>query len=46
VPRFSRTPGTVRFAGPRKGEHTDDILAGELGMDDDRISKLREDGVV
>lgn len=46
VPRFSRTPGRVRFAGPQKGEHTEEILNGELGMDTDRIERLREDGVV
>lgn len=25
VPRFSRTPGSIRFAGPRLGQHSDEI---------------------
>ena len=25
VPRFSRTPGTVRDVGPELGEHTDEV---------------------
>ena len=29
VPRFSRTPGAIRFPGPKLGEHTDEVL-GEL----------------
>jgi crotonobetainyl-CoA:carnitine CoA-transferase CaiB-like acyl-CoA transferase len=27
VPKFSRTPGTVRDVGPRLGEHTDEVAA-------------------
>jgi len=32
VPRFSRTPGTVRHVGPDLGEHDDEVRA-ELGHD-------------
>jgi formyl-CoA transferase len=31
VPRFAGTPGTIRFPGPRLGQHTDEILAELLG---------------
>jgi formyl-CoA transferase len=31
VPRFSRTPGSVRTTGPALGEHTDEVLDG-LGV--------------
>lgn len=30
VPKFSRTPGTIRSTGPGLGEHTDEVLS-ELG---------------
>jgi crotonobetainyl-CoA:carnitine CoA-transferase CaiB-like acyl-CoA transferase len=36
----------TRWAGPNLGQHTDEILAGELGLTSDRITKLRETHVV
>jgi formyl-CoA transferase len=32
VPRLSRTPGAVRWAGPELGEHNEEILGGLLGL--------------
>jgi formyl-CoA transferase len=46
VPSFSRTPGSVREAGPPLGRDTDEILRTVLGYDDDRLASLREAGVV
>ena len=31
---------------PWVGEHTDDVLADELGLDDDELAKLRAAGVI
>jgi crotonobetainyl-CoA:carnitine CoA-transferase CaiB-like acyl-CoA transferase len=31
---------------PWLGEHTDEVLAAELGLDDDALAALRESGVV
>ena len=39
APRFSRTPPAARVA-PRRGEHTDEVLA-EAGFDTDEIATLR-----
>jgi crotonobetainyl-CoA:carnitine CoA-transferase CaiB-like acyl-CoA transferase len=44
--RLSATPVEYRRAPPALGEHTDEILAGVLGLDDERIAQLRADGVV
>ncbi|GAB3562014.1 CoA transferase [Amycolatopsis endophytica] len=43
--RLSDTPGRIRWPGPAKGRHTDEVL-GELGYDAARIAGLREAGVV
>ena len=32
-------------AAPALGEHTDDVLAAELGLDADELARLRKDGV-
>ena len=44
--KFSDTPGSVRRAPPALGQHTDEILSGELGMDAQSIAKLRADKVI
>lgn len=46
VPKFSKTPGQVDFAGPDVGAHNDDVLGGLLGLDADEISRLREAGTI
>jgi crotonobetainyl-CoA:carnitine CoA-transferase CaiB-like acyl-CoA transferase len=40
LPRLSETPGELRRAGPKLGEHTDEILK-EMGLGDSEISQLR-----
>lgn len=46
LPRFSRTPGGVRFVGPGLGEHNDAIYGGLLGMSDAEQASLRSEGVI
>jgi formyl-CoA transferase len=45
VPRFSATPGSIRHAGPRLGEHTDEVLAELLGLDAAELAELHASGV-
>jgi len=44
--KMSGTPVTARLAPPVIGEHTDSVLHDLLGMDDDEIARLRDEGVV
>ncbi|HEV7762874.1 MAG TPA: CoA transferase [Acidimicrobiales bacterium] len=46
VPLFSSTPGTIRHAGPRLGQHTDEVLTELLGLDPDDLAHLHAQGVV
>lgn len=46
LPRFSRTPGKVRFVGPELGEHNSRVYGGLLGLSDAEQAALRSDGVI
>ena len=46
LPRFSRTPGGVRFVGPALGEHNAAVYGGLLGLSDAEQAALRTDGVI
>lgn len=46
VPKFSRTPGEVKFAGPELGAHNDEILTGLLGLSPEDVEKMQKDGVI
>jgi crotonobetainyl-CoA:carnitine CoA-transferase CaiB-like acyl-CoA transferase len=46
VPRFSRTPGAVDHAGPRHGQHNDEVFLGELDLPEAAYDRLRDDGVI
>lgn len=43
--RLSETPGEVKWSGPRLGEHNEEVY-GELGIDEERLEKLKAEGVV
>ena len=46
VPKLSRTPGRVLYAGPPLGAHTEEILTNLLGMSPDDIAALRQQRVI
>lgn len=46
VPKFSSTPGSVRWSGPTQGSHNAEIFGGLLELDDEEIQSLSDDGVL
>src|SRR5262245_35762208 len=47
IPKFSRTPGKIRWPGPtRMGQHNEEIYCGKLGMSSERLAELKEKGVI
>lgn len=46
VPRFSRTPGAVWRTGPAIGQHNEEVLTDELGLDRATLAKLKQRQVI
>ena len=46
VPKLTRTPGETTWAGPDLGAHTRAVLQDMLGMSDDAVARLEQDGVI
>jgi succinyl-CoA--D-citramalate CoA-transferase len=46
VPKFTETPTSVRWAGPRLGEHNAEVYCGLLGMTPAELETLRQNRVV
>lgn len=44
--KLSATPGQVRRAPPRLGEHTECVLTTDLGLSVSRVAELRQAGVI
>ncbi len=46
IPRFSATPGGIRFTGPARGEHNLEVFGGLLGLEAAELEALRADAVI
>jgi crotonobetainyl-CoA:carnitine CoA-transferase CaiB-like acyl-CoA transferase len=44
--RMSKSPNTIRGAGPRRGEHNREVLAGLLGYDEEKIAQLEREEIL
>jgi len=45
IPKMKGTPGRIRWAGPPKGKHTEEVLL-RLGYSKEELARLRERGIV
>lgn len=45
-PKFSATPGGVKYLGPGKGAHNDAVYGEALGYDEDTLDDLESAGVI
>lgn len=46
IARLSATPGSIHWPGPKRGEHTEQLLRERLAVDDETIARLRSDGII
>jgi crotonobetainyl-CoA:carnitine CoA-transferase CaiB-like acyl-CoA transferase len=46
IPKFEKTPGTIRHIAPDLGEHNQEILRGMLGLSPEEIQTLKEKNVI
>lgn len=47
VPKFSETPGSVRWSATwEDGSHNEEVYGGLLGISDDELAQLKEQGVI
>lgn len=47
VPKFSETPGEVRWSAPwEEGSHNRDVYGGLLGLSDEELARLKGEGVL
>ena len=46
IPKFSRTPGSVEYAGPEPGSHNEEVYLERLGLSRERYEALEDAGVI
>ena len=47
VPKFSRTPGAIRWSAPtHMGHHNEEIYGQQLGLSPQKLAELKEKGVI
>ena len=46
VPKFSDSPGSVRWSGPPEGSHNDEIFGALLELDEDELRQLHAEGIL
>ncbi|SES25977.1 formyl-CoA transferase [Psychrobacillus sp. OK032] len=46
VPKLSETPGSIKWAGPTLGKHTEQVLKSIPGFDDEYVQELKSKGII
>jgi formyl-CoA transferase len=45
-PKLSRTPGKIKHLGKEMGSDNDEIFRKRLGLNEDEIERLQQDGII
>ncbi len=46
IPKFSKTPGKIKWAGAKLGQHNKEIYKEKLGLNEEELKKLTEKGII
>lgn len=46
VPKFSESPGDIKWAGPKLGEHNEEVFGNVLGYSAEKIQQLKAKGIL
>ncbi len=46
VPKLTETPGSIEWAGPKLGEHSEEVIKKLAGLSDEQYKKLVELGII
>ena len=46
VPKLTETPGSTEWAGPKLGQHNEEVIKQVVGLSDEQFLKLQELGIV
>jgi formyl-CoA transferase len=46
MPKFSLTPGEVKWAGPPLGAHNEEIYCGMLGLEKEQLEALKKEEII
>ncbi len=46
IPKFSKTPGKIKWAGAKLGQHNKEIYKEKLGLNEEELKNLTEKGII
>jgi len=46
MPKFSETPGSIKWPGPKLGEHNEEVYQGLLQFTKEKMVQLQNDGII
>lgn len=46
IPKLDRTPGQTRWSGPELGQHNNEVLRDILGLNENTLTDLKQQGVI
>ncbi|MGM8211361.1 CaiB/BaiF CoA transferase family protein [Virgibacillus sp. W0430] len=46
VPKFSKSPGEIKWAGPKLGEHNEEVYKEILGLSEKALQQLKDDQII